>query len=55
MQPNQPFFGMPRAGWVVVAQATLSYDPDIYLDESKDIGFVGIWSINEMFEAQKKN
>jgi hypothetical protein len=37
----------PERGWIIVAQATLSYDPEIYFDDKMDIGFVGIWSIND--------
>ena len=34
-------------GWIVAGQDSLSYAPEIYFDKSKDIGMVGIWSIND--------
>ncbi len=42
-----PYQVYPEGGWIIVAQATLSYEPEIYFDESLDIGFVGIWSVND--------
>jgi hypothetical protein len=44
---GEPYKFYPEGGFLVVAQATLSYEPEIYFDETKDIGFVGIWSIND--------
>jgi len=43
----EPYKVEPEHGWIIAAQATLSYDPDIYFDKNKDIGMVGIWSIND--------
>ena len=42
---GSPYVMYPEGGYFAVAQATLSYDPEIYFDRSKDIQFVGIWSI----------
>jgi hypothetical protein len=43
----EPFNVDAEHGWIFVAQGSLSYEPEIYFDESKDIGMVGIWSIND--------
>ncbi len=43
----EPYKIDSERGWIIAAQATLSYDPEIYFDRSKDIAMVGIWSIND--------